>query len=399
MVSLLQIPMPKRVEATPLHPYLDLPPRAFWKTAVANPGADGIADLGECRVRLRPTDAIATAGSCFAQHIARRLRQGGFNYIDAEPPPLQLPQSQWHRFGYDLFSARYGNIYTSAQLLQLLRRATRSWKPAERVWETEGRWYDPFRPAIEPDGFASEGEALLAQESHLHAVRAMLAKIDVFIFTLGLTEAWRSREDGAVYPICPGVSAGRFDPSRHEFVNLDYGTILEEMEAALAILRGLRPNLRILLTVSPVPLTATAAGGHVLTATTYSKSVLRAVAGRLTELHDWVDYFPSYELVTAPVFRGRAYEPNFRAVASTGVDFVMETFLREYCDASSPASSSASSPGAVPAAEAPTEGSAEARAQAKLQARRERRRKRRLQGRPGDDELVCEEMALQAFAK
>ena len=371
-----------------MHPYTELPSRAFWKTAVADAGADGIAGLGECRARLRPGDAIVTAGSCFAQHIARRLRLAGFNYIDAEPAPLGLPEAQWHRFGYDLFSARYGNIYTSAQLLQLLRRATRAWKPVERVWETDGRWYDPFRPAIEPNGFASEREVLAAQESHLHAVSGMLAKADVFIFTLGLTETWRSREDGTVYPVCPGVAAGRFDPGRHEFVNLDYATILDEMDASLAILRALRPTLRVLLTVSPVPLTATAAGGHVLTATTYSKSVLRAVAGRLTQLHDWVDYFPSFELVTAPVFRGRAYEPNFRAVASSGVDFVMATFLREFCEAPMPAA----------AADPPAAGDADRRAEARLQARRERRQKRRLQEQPGGDQLVCEELALQAFA-
>ena len=39
------------------------------------------------------------------------------------------------------------------------------------------------------------------------------------------------------------------------------------------------PKLRILLTVSPVPLTATAGDDHVLLATTYSKSVLRAGRG------------------------------------------------------------------------------------------------------------------------
>ena len=157
-----------------MHPYADLPARAFWKTAVAEPGADGIADIGQCRHRLRQADVIATAGSCFAQHIARRLRSGGFTYLDAEPPPEKLPQAMWHRFGYDLFSARYGNIYTSSQLLQLIRRATGEWQPRERVWETGGRWFDPFRPAIEPGGFESEQEAMAAQAAHLHAVNAML---------------------------------------------------------------------------------------------------------------------------------------------------------------------------------------------------------------------------------
>ena len=326
------------------HPYKSLPPRAFWRGAVAEPGPDGIRDIGNCRHKLRPGDVIATAGSCFAQHISRRLQARGFRYLDVEPPPRRLPEAEHNRFGYGLFSARYGNIYTSAQLLQLLRRATGRLVPRERAWERDGRWYDPFRPTLEPNGFESEAETLLAQDSHLQAVRGMLERIDVFVFTLGLTEAWRSKEDGAVYPVCPGIVASAFDPARHEFVNLDYEAILADMRRALGVLRKIRPELRVLLTVSPVPLTATASGEHVLTATTYSKSVLRAVAGRLTEMFDWVDYFPSYELVTAPVFGGRAYEADLRGIASTGVDFVMESFLREFCLADAPGPARAAGP-------------------------------------------------------
>ena len=349
------------------HPYENLPSRAFWRSAVAATGPDGMREISTCRAKLGAEQVIATAGSCFAQHIARRLQQRGFNYLDVEPAPSRLPASLHHSFGYGLFSARYGNVYTSAQLLQLLLRATGKFVPTERVWETGGRWFDPFRPSIEPNGFASEAEALASQDSHLGAVRRMMKQMDMFIFTLGLTETWRSREDGAVYPVCPGVAAGRFDPERHEFVNLDYEAVLRDMARAMAILRRTRPSLRVLLTVSPVPLTATASGDHVLSATTYSKSVLRAVAGRLTALHDWVDYFPSYELVTAPVFGGRAYEANMRQVASTGVDFVMGTFLREFCEGGEALAAPPPSPRSVVAAK--------------------------------DDDTVCDEAALEFYAK
>ena len=41
----------------------------------------------------------------------------------------------------------------------------------------------------------------------------MFEQSEIFIFTLGLTEAWRSKKDGAVFPLAPGVSAGSFDPA------------------------------------------------------------------------------------------------------------------------------------------------------------------------------------------
>ncbi len=44
--------------------------------------------------------------------------------------------------------------------------------------------------------------------------------------------------------------------------------------------RRINPQPRFILTVSPVPLVATMSGSHVSPASIYSKSVLRAPAGR-----------------------------------------------------------------------------------------------------------------------
>ncbi|MGK3891080.1 hypothetical protein, partial [Enterococcus faecium] len=80
--------------------------------------------------------------------------------------------------------------------------------PAEPAWQRpDGRWADPFRPSIEPEGFATIEDLEADRRAHLAAVREMFAGLDVFVFTLGLTEAWVSRVDGAVFPIAPGVIA------------------------------------------------------------------------------------------------------------------------------------------------------------------------------------------------
>jgi hypothetical protein len=88
------------------------------------------------------------------------------------------------------------------------------------------------------------------------------------------------------------------------------------------------PRMRFLLTVSPVPLTATAEKQHILAATTYSKSVLRAAAGFLAQTRQDVDYFPSYELIAQFPTHGKFYESNLRSVKKEGVDFVMAHFER-----------------------------------------------------------------------
>ena len=89
-------------------------------------------------------------------------------------------------------------------------------------------------------------------------------------------------------------------------------------------------NVRILLTVSPVPLNATYMPRNVWTSTTYSKAVLRAVAGDVATKLSYVDYFPSYEIVTSPQAHGRYFEDDLREVTSVGVKHVMRVFDRHY---------------------------------------------------------------------
>jgi hypothetical protein len=100
------------------------------------------------------------------------------------------------------------------------------------------------------------------------------------------------------------------------------------MTAAIALLREVNPRARVVLTVSPVPLMATAEDRHVLVSTTYSKSVLRVAAEMLTGALSDVFYFPSYEIVTGNYTRGSYFADDLRSVREEGVQHVMSLFLR-----------------------------------------------------------------------
>jgi len=96
-------------------------------------------------------------------------------------------------------------------------------------------------------------------------------------------------------------------------------------------LRGLSPNVLLVLTVSPVPLAATATTQHVLCASTYSKSILRGAAQQVSEAHSRVVYFPAYEIITGPQARGDFFEADRRRVSAAGIGAVMSAFLG-YCE-------------------------------------------------------------------
>lgn len=353
-------------------PYSSLPSRNFWKTGVAEQHPLTISGLYKKKFPIGPETAIATAGSCFAQHIGGHLRKNGFHVLDAEPAPPGLDAETAKSYGYGLFSARYANIYCVRQLLQIAKEAFGEFTPADAVWERDGRFFDAMRPSVEPNGLASAEHVKRHRESHLRFVRQLFESADVLIFTFGLTEAWVHAASGTVYPTAPETIAGSFDPKRHEFKNFTFNEIIADFLEFRSLLQRHKPEIKFLLTVSPVPLTATATDEHVLQATTYSKSVLRAVAGELYMNYSDIDYFPSYEMVVSPFSRGFFFESNLRSVNAGGVAAVMRVFFAEHRPEARPAR-------------------AARRASAQAVAGKDRNR--------NEEEAACEDELLEAFAK
>lgn len=284
-------------------PYSGLPDKAFWRTSIAGRHISEVANLVRSLPDLRDAK-IATAGSCFAQHIGKALRTRGLQYLDYEPAPEFLSAQDADRFGYGVYSCRYGNLYTVRQLWQLFQEVFGTRKPAIPVWENNGRYFDALRPGIEKEGFASADEVLALRASHLRQVKRLFEDLDVFVFTFGLTEAWTAVEDGTTYPVAPGVIAGKYDPEKFRLDNFRYPAIMSDMTAFIHALREINPKAKFILTVSPVSLAATATDEHVLVANTYSKSTLRAVAGDLAAENEGVFYFPSFEIIATHPSRG-----------------------------------------------------------------------------------------------
>ena len=198
------------------HPYRRQPDRAFWSRAVStsfNP-AD-LSSPGE--PLMRAEDHVVSAGSCFAAHMIPWLEAAGLTYVRAEPPTHAF--STWPR--------TWGTQGSVQPMATSTRPATydNSWNGHTGVlsrWRIVGmpgsHVIDPFRPGLRYPA-RSDREFDLLTTQHLEAVRAAIGVATVFVFTLGLTEAWELAADGAVFPACPGTIAGTFSPVKHRFHN------------------------------------------------------------------------------------------------------------------------------------------------------------------------------------
>lgn len=323
------VPQHKR-ETILVSPYDTLPASAFWRSGVAEAEPSAVEGLYLPKFPITRETKIMTAGSCFAQHVHRALVARDWAVIDMETPKGPIPREVLTRFGYGMYSARYGNIYTPRQMLQLLREALGDVTPAEPVWSLGARYVDAQRPNVEPEGLERPEHVRQARRVHLRRMLRAIKGAEVFVFTLGLTEVWRHRDSGTVYPTAPGTLAGSYDPGIYEFHNFTLPEVREDLEQLRTLLVLLRPGIRMVLTVSPVPLTATASGKHVLVSTASSKAVLRAAAGEMADSYGDVDYFPSYELITNPAARGRFYKENLRSVTDEGVAAAMRMFFQAH---------------------------------------------------------------------
>ena len=306
-------------------PYDRLAPYQNWQRAVvAVADRRTIVPQGPPKFRFSRDARVASAGSCFAARIGERLRAVGLNYLVVEA-------------GAEPLSARYGDIYTALQLAQLLDRALGRFEPLERAWLTpSGTLLDPFRPRSSATGYATL-EALEAdRRGHLDAVRSMFEQLDVFVFTLGLTEVWADRRDGAAFPSCPGRGRGYFDPDRYAWHSLDVAETTAYLGRFLTTLHEINPAAKVVLTVSPVHNAATMHPTHVVRASMECKATLKVAAESVARSHDSVDYYSSYDIIMQNLGRQQFFAADGRHVTDETADFVTSAFVQHYFGDSAP---------------------------------------------------------------
>lgn len=306
------------------NPYKSQSDKAFWSRSVSS-NYEPTSLINTDVQLLRKSDRVTSAGSCFASNMVPYIESAGLTYLRTEQLPA-IFSDLGENLGYANFSAAYGNIYTVRQLLQLYMRTLGEFEPKEDRWFFNGNVIDPFRPGLKYPA-SSNAEFDLMKKSHLSATREAFESADVFVFTFGLTEGWISRQDGATYPACPGTISGVYSENKYNFVNFSVDEIIQDMSLFIDKLRKRNPKIRFILSVSPVPLVATATKNHVLTASIYSKSVLRVAAEELSKNLKNVNYFPAYEIITGPQAPQNFFENDKRNVSSIGVEFVMQTLL------------------------------------------------------------------------
>ncbi len=279
------------------------------------------------KFKLQRDDKFYAIGSCFARGLEFALRKRKFAVESAAPEFARLQP-----VNKALSGLGFTNKYNTFSILNELRWALDpdAVFPVESIAQvTETTWSDPhITPVLELSGF----EETLERRALLQTVTKRITECRAVIITLGLAEVWRDVQADVYVNSTPIPSLFKTQPDRYEFHVTSFAENWTNLETIHALLsRYGHPDLRFVVTVSPVPLMATFSTMDVVVANTYSKSLLRTVAQEWAAAHDNVDYFPSYEIVLNSD-RAAAWEADLRHVKGTGAQHIMGLFVQSYLD-------------------------------------------------------------------
>lgn len=301
-------------------------PQSVWSAPGPTSGRTGTEEVlegnggfrvyrDELKVRIDPKfklekgATVFASGSCFAREIELSLHERGLGVLSWNPT-IDLPNSHFHRYNtfsmindfHFAFNRNYGPEFVE--------------KVGERYSDFSGYGF-----------FDSLNEAVATRQRVIDR-HSLATNADVIILTLGLVEAWYDNKN-EVYFNTPPYPLLRSTDGRLELRISGYEENLNAVQNIIHILSEINHKIKIILTVSPVPLSDTFSGQDVVVANTYSKSVLRTVAQDIADMHENVDYFPSYEMV---MFSDPAasWKSDHRHVTKERVAYIVSQFITHY---------------------------------------------------------------------
>ncbi|MEO0630320.1 MAG: GSCFA domain-containing protein, partial [Planctomycetota bacterium] len=262
---------------------------------------------------VTPTTKVSVVGSCFAANFRLWLLKNGYNFCQFEDGPFAA-------FG----SLRTGPLFNPGSVCQLAEWAYNGFDAADIAWDVGGHLCDPYRKFL---SWPTAEDMHKEREAHFAATRSMIEQSEVLILTLGLSEVWRNREDKRCYYLIP--PPGILDEQYHEHALLTVDECVDHLERFYSIARAANPSLRLVTTLSPVPMMATHFDRHAVVSDAISKATLRTALHWFCERHPEIVYFPSYEMaVRTPDWPYAA--DNRHVMPGPIVDRIMRAFVEAY---------------------------------------------------------------------
>jgi hypothetical protein len=254
---------------------------------------------------------IATIGSCFAERLKDWLIGNNYNVQDGD----------WNK------------VYNPRNIKQIIQLALEpdTFSCYEEFWVFDGDYRHPYiKGRAQPYPLPNNPKQARDAMKLLHASYTSIFKdIEVLIITLGQTEYWAHKSQPKVpFYAAPFVGIKEGD-SNHICGDLTLEEIKFELNEIVRLLTKYNPKIKILFSISPIPLVATVSNDlSAYISAGFSKSKLHSSTLEFIQNKSNLYYMPSFEMVNSHPYT--SFEEDGRHVPQHIADIIMETFKYLY---------------------------------------------------------------------
>lgn len=247
--------------------------------------------------QLSYTDHFLGVGSCFVEEMGQRLRDLKFS-IQFNPQ---------------------GIVFNPASVaLGLERMLVPKIYQAEELFQHQGLWH-----SFDHHGsFSSTSPADTLQHIHQAQFEGQIQfqKASVLLLTLGSANVWEHLAQERIVSNCHKLPGNTFQRKR-----MSVAEIVDRLSKSLHAILALRPDLKIILTVSPVRYLREG-----LMENTRSKATLLLAVEQLCQQFEQVHYFPAYELLMDDLRDYRFYAVDLAHPSHLATTYIWDYFKQSF---------------------------------------------------------------------
>lgn len=240
---------------------------------------------------------ILSIGSCFADRMGERLSNSKFLALNNP----------------------FGVIFNPISIFRLLDQAVKT-KPSDTslVVQSQGMYY---HYDVHSEIFGNSSVEVLAKLDLLREETSQFLQIaDWLIITLGTAFVYTKKDTGDIVANCHKVPNSFFNKRLLSVTEIEQG-----YESMIDNLKRLNPNLKVLLTVSPVR--------HIkdtIELNSVSKAILRLACENIIQNHKNTFYFPSYEIMMDDLRDYRFYSADMVHTTEVAEEYIWTKFSETY---------------------------------------------------------------------
>ena len=252
-------------------------------------------DIPEYGFEITHKDKAFFIGSCFTEHIGKKLKSHGFSAV-VNP---------------------FGTVYNPVSVANSLDLIIDNKKFTEKdLSYHNGLWFSFFHNT----NFSNidKGKCLKKINHAMHDAHDFLKKTDCLFITLGTAYVYEKREEKYVVSNCH-----KLPPQHFNRYLLDVADICRRFNDLTKRLKKINPGIRIIITVSPIRHLKDGAQGNQV-----SKSTLLLASHRINGQEENTYYFPAYEIVMDELRDYRFYAPDMIHLNTVAVEYIWEKFMR-----------------------------------------------------------------------